>query len=229
MIRLLFVEDDANMCYIIKSSLEEIVGGYEVTAAGDGMQGLEMFTQHKPDVIVSDIEMPKMDGYEMVRTIRRIDKDIPIIFATAKGKPSEVGTGYDAGVDMYIKKPFAPEEIDRHVRSLMHLKALRKDNPVKYEIGIYTFDSENFVLTNGANKHTLTAIEAKILKILCENKGAVVKREQILKLVWHDDHRYISNSLNVFIYKLRRYFADDKTIRITSLKGVGLILEEIEN
>jgi CheY-like chemotaxis protein len=94
MIKLLLVEDDENLNYIIKGSLEDMIGGYEVLSVLNGEEGLKVWRDFKPDIIVSDVEMPVIDGNEMVRAIREIDGDIPIVFATAKGSPKDVTIGY---------------------------------------------------------------------------------------------------------------------------------------
>ena len=109
MIKLLLVEDDANLAYIVQSGLEDLVGGYEVTVVGNGADGLKAWEESRPDVIVSDIEMPVMDGYEMVRRIRQMDAEVPILFTTALTSPRDVKQGYALGVNNYIKKPFPPD------------------------------------------------------------------------------------------------------------------------
>ena len=122
MIKLLLVEDDANLSYIIQGGLEDMIGDYEVCIAHNGEEGLEAYRKEKPDIIVADIEMPVMDGYEMVRRIRKTDKDIPILFSSARVSPKDVVKGYELGVDNYVKKPFLPEELDAHIRALLRRK-----------------------------------------------------------------------------------------------------------
>lgn len=122
MIRLLVVEDDANLSYIIQAALEDMIGDYKVTIANNGKEGLEAYRQDKPDVIVADIEMPVMDGYEMVRRIRETDREIPILFSSARVSPKDVVKGYELGVNNYVKKPFLPEELDAHIRALLRMK-----------------------------------------------------------------------------------------------------------
>ncbi len=121
MTRLLLVEDDANLCYIIRGGLEDMIGGYEIQTAADGEEGLRIWKTWKPDVIVSDIEMPVMDGYEMVRRIRETDERTPILFTSGRVSPKDVVKGYELGVNNYIKKPFLPEELHAHVTALLRL------------------------------------------------------------------------------------------------------------
>ena len=123
MIKLLLVEDDPTLSYIIQSGLQDIIGGYEVITAGNGMEGLQAWQQHHPDIIISDIDMPVMNGFQMVERIRETDGDTPIVFASALTSPKDVREGYKIGVNNYIKKPFVPDELDAHIHGLLKMKA----------------------------------------------------------------------------------------------------------
>jgi CheY-like chemotaxis protein len=122
MIKLLLVEDDANLCYIIRGGLEDMIGGYEVMTASNGEEGLKIWKEQHLDIIISDIEMPVMDGYEMVRRIRETDGFIPIVFTSGRVSPKDVVKGYELGVNNYIKKPFLAEELDAHIGALLKMK-----------------------------------------------------------------------------------------------------------
>lgn len=126
MIKLLLVEDDASLRYIVQGGLEDMIGGYEVIAAANGEEGLKQWKEQHPDVIVSDIEMPVMNGYEMVKRIRETDGETPILFSSALISPKDVVKGYEIGANNYIKKPFIPEELDAHVHALLKLSKGRK-------------------------------------------------------------------------------------------------------
>lgn len=106
-IKLLLVEDDANLCYIIQGGLEDMIGGYKVLTASNGEEGLAVWKAQQPDVIVADIEMPVMDGYEMVRRIREQDEHVLILFTSGRVSPKDVVKGYELGVNNYVKKPFS--------------------------------------------------------------------------------------------------------------------------
>ena len=105
MIKLLLVEDDPNLRYVVQCGLEDIIGGYDVQTAANGEEGLKVWAAFKPDIIISDIDMPVMDGFEMVRRIREADANIPILFASALTSPKDVRFGYQLGVNNYVKKP----------------------------------------------------------------------------------------------------------------------------
>lgn len=122
MIKLLLVEDDANLSYIVKSGLQDLIGGYEVVTAANGKEGLKAWEEFQPDIIISDIDMPVMDGYEMVRRIRETDGDTPVLFASALVLPSDVKKGYEIGANNYVKKPFVPDEMDAHIHAILKMK-----------------------------------------------------------------------------------------------------------
>ncbi|WP_455674610.1 response regulator transcription factor [Phocaeicola sp.] len=231
MIKLLLVEDDANLSYIIRGGLEDMIGGYEVTTASDGEEGLRIWREQRPDVIVSDIEMPVMDGYEMVKRIRETDGDTPIVFTSGRVSPKDVVKGYELGVNNYIKKPFLADELDAHIGALLKMKqgkGARNESEV-YRIGDdYFFDAPHAVLkqASGASK-TLTEREAKLLQMLCEKKNEVVKREAILAKLWDTkDDYFASRSLDVFVARLRKLLAEDEKVQIKTVKGVGLSLAD---
>lgn len=230
MIKLLLVEDDANLAYIVQSGLEDLVGGYEVTVAANGAEGLKAWQESRPDVIISDIEMPVMDGYEMVRRIRQVDAEVPILFTTALTSPRDVKQGYALGVNNYIKKPFTPDELDAHIQALMKLKAAAgtHPSPVCFRLGRYTLDTSRAQLVdeNDGTSRALTQRESQLLQLLAENRNEVVRREVILSRFWNtEDDYFASRSLDVFVTKLRKLFDADPQIEIKTVRGVGLMLE----
>lgn len=231
MIKLLLVEDDANLCYIIRGGLEDMIGGYEVITASNGEEGLKMWKEQRPDIIVSDIEMPVMDGYEMVRRIRETDGFIPIVFTSGRVSPKDVVKGYELGVNNYIKKPFLAEELDAHIGALLKMKqGMRAANESEvYQIGEnYVFDAVHSVLKRpSCAPKTITEREARLLQMLCEKKNEVVRRDAILSMLWDTkDDFFASRSLDVFVTRLRKLFADDEGVQIKTVKGVGLCLSD---
>lgn len=215
MIKLLLVEDDANLCYIIRGGLEDMIGGYEVMTASNGEEGLKIWKEQHLDIIISDIEMPVMDGYEMVRRIRETDGFIPIVL----------------GVNNYIKKPFLAEELDAHIGALLKMKrgmGAANESEI-YRIGEnYTFDAVHAVLKHSSCvQKTMTEREAKLLQMLCKKKNELVRRDIILSRLWDtEDDFFASRSLDVFVTRLRKLFADDERIQIKTVKGVGLCLSD---
>ena len=227
MTKLLLIEDDENMIYMIKNSLEELIGGYKVYAARNGVEGLAVLADIMPDVIVSDIEMPVLDGIEMVKKIRLSNSRIPILFATGRTSFKAVIDGYAAGVNNYIKKPYMPEELDAHIKALLDKSRYQ---PVEtkqelFQIGKYTFDSTRYYLGYESKRQHLTKTESQILALLCVNMGKVVLREEILTKHWPEADTFTSRSLDVFISKIRTYLSADPSVVIKNIKKVGLMLE----
>lgn len=226
MIKLLLVEDDANLSYIIQGGLEDMIGDYEVRIAHNGQEGLDAYRKEKPDIIVADIEMPVMDGYEMVQRLRKIDKDIPILFSSARVSPKDVVKGYELGVDNYVKKPFLPEELDAHIRALLRRKPRMEEKDETYQAGLYTLDVTHATLSHSSGfSQLLTPREAGILEMLFRTPGEVVRREVILDKFWNtEDDYFASRSLDVFVTKLRKLLSVDEWVKIKTVKGIGLML-----
>ena len=232
MTRVLLVEDDKNLNFILKSSLEQMIGGYEVVSVANGKDGLDMLTKGNFDVIVSDVEMPVMDGVTMVQHIRKNHPSLAIIFITGLTTARDVINGYQAGADFYIKKPFLPEELDAHIQAVLRMKhntqeesPIGKDEDTIFTIGKYSFDPTQNLLIFENEQHNLTAKESKILEMLCREKGKVVSRENILNEIWGNSDFYSSRSLDVFITKLRKYLSKDTNVSLNVLKGVGICLK----
>ena len=232
MTRVLLVEDDKNLSFILKSSLEQMIGGYEVVSVANGKDGLDMLTKGNFDVIVSDVEMPVMDGVTMVQHIRKNHPSLAIIFITGLTTARDVINGYQAGADFYIKKPFLPEELDAHIQAVLRMRhntqaesPAGNDEDTIFTIGKYSFDPTQNLLIFENEQHNLTAKESKILEMLCREKGKVVSRENILNEIWGNSDFYSSRSLDVFITKLRNYLSKDTDVSLNVLKGVGICLK----
>ena len=231
MTRVLLVEDDKNLSFILKSSLEQMIGGYEIEVATNGKEGLEKLASGRFDVIVSDVEMPVMDGVTMVRQVRERYPDVAIVFITGLTTARDVINGYQSGADFYIKKPFLPEELDAHIQAVLKVKRSASvpeaDGKDRYTIGKYSFfPSQNLLCDEDGYQRSLTPKEAKVLEMLCRRKGRLVSREEILIAIWQTADFYSSRSLDVFITKLRKYLAKDPHIGLKVQKGVGIELED---
>ena len=229
MIKLLLVEDDESLAYIEKTGLEDIIGGYEVSTAANGKEGVKMWEETHPDVIISDIDMPVMNGFEMVERIRETDGNVIIIFTSALTSPNDVKAGYRLGINNYVKKPFVPEELDAHIQALMKMRGGAKTQKEinHYKLGKYTLDAEHATLRNDETNlsQTITQREAQILQLLAENKNNVVRREAILSRFWNtEDDYFASRSLDVFVNKLRKLLADEPKITLKTVRGIGLQL-----
>lgn len=228
MIKLLLIEDDEACAYTTQGGLE-LIGNYEVIWAKNGLEGWNLYNELKPDVVVSDIDMPLMDGFELVRKIRETDHSVIIIMETGKTSPKDVVSSFQLGVDDYIKKPFVAEELHVRIQAILKKveRILSQESSISpiLSIGNYRFDITERTLELKQQKINLTLRETDILKLLYENKNTNVSRDTILFLYWKNSDCFTSRSLDVFISKLRKYLAQDPFIEIITIKRVGYMLK----
>lgn len=220
-IKILLVEDELTLSMIIKDTLDS--EGFEVVQAENGNKGLQLFFESKPDILVADVMMPEMDGFEMVSRIRKTDKSTPILFLTARSAIRDVVSGFEIGASDYLKKPFNMQELIIRVKSLVNRAYIEQEvkNKESFEIGNYAFDSITQKLIYGGNEQELSHRESEILKRLCLNRNDVVNTQDILMELWGDDSFFNTKSLHVFITKLRHRLSLDNRIRIVNVRGIG--------
>ena len=224
--KLLFVEDDTTFSYIIKNSLE-LTGEYEIQTASNGKEGLEMYHTFIPDVVVVDIEMPILDGMEMVKRIREKNESVPILLATGQTNVQNVLKGYKLNIDNFIKKPYIPEELDAHVQAVLRRIKNSLFIHVKKDlifIGEYIFNRDKQILQHKDIIYKLTTRESQILEKLYEQKGKLIMRDNLLKQLWGVNDFFTSRSLDVFIHKIRKHLSRDLNIKIETVRGKGLLL-----
>ncbi len=220
--RILLVEDDPNLGMVLQESLH-LKGGYKVTLCSDGEQGLSEFLKNHYDLCVLDVMMPKKDGFSLLKDIRKVNKDVPVIFATAKGMIQDKIEGYNLGGDDYITKPFSIDEL------LMRIKAILKrtkivDTPVEptlFTIGKYLFNYALQTLKYEDQQFKLSTKEAELLKLLCLHTNEVLERDEALLKIWKDDNYFNGRSMDVFLSKLRKLLKEDPRIEIMTIHGKG--------
>ncbi len=220
--RILLVEDDDTLSMIIVETLQR--NGFEVQTAQDGESGILKYSRTKPDIIIADVMMPKMDGFEMARRIRTIDREIPLIFLTAKSEIDDIVTGFELGANDYLKKPFKMMELI--VRIKAHLRRNLDTEKNRFRIGDYILQMDTQTLSHPHRNIELTSIEARLLRELIVNKGRTVEASALMILLWQRDDIYSRNSLHGFIHKLRQYLNSDSRITIINQRGIGYMLTE---
>lgn len=218
--RILFVEDDDTLAMIVVETLRR--DGFEVFTASDGEEGLLRYSRLKPDIIVADVMMPKMDGFEMARKIRQIDKNVPLLFLTAKSEIDDIVTGFELGGNDYLKKPFRMLELIVRIKALLRRNIHEEDDA--YPVGDYILRTDTQTLTNADKSIELSSIETRLLKELIVNKGHTVEASALMVLIWQRDDPYSRNSLHGFIHKLRQYLSSDNSISIINQRGIGYML-----
>ena len=222
LINILLVEDESTLAMIIKDTLEG--QGFRIRLAKDGEEGLQSFFREKPDVLVADVMMPRMDGFEMVRRLRKTDKRTPVLFLTARSAINDVVEGFELGANDYLKKPFGMQELIVRIKALLGRACpSMSDKPAAhtFEIGHYLFNSQTQTLTHTGLTQQLSYRESEILRRLCLNRNQVTDMRQLLLDLWGDDTFFNQRSLHVFITKLRHKLSKDKRIRIVNVRGIG--------
>jgi DNA-binding response OmpR family regulator len=222
--RILLVEDDPSLGFVIKDNL--MMKGFDVVLCKDGNEGEQTFNSGGFHLCIFDVMLPKKDGFSLARSVREKDKNIPILFLTAKSMIEDKLVGFQTGADDYITKPFSLDELFYRVQVfLRRTDSHQVVNEKVYHVGNYEFDPFNLILKNHSTEKTLTQKEAEVLKLLYKNRDRVLKREEILNHVWGNDDYFMGRSMDVFISKLRKYLKDDPAIQIVNYHGVGFRLE----
>ncbi|WP_256002249.1 MULTISPECIES: response regulator transcription factor [Pedobacter] len=223
--KILLVEDDPNLGLLLQDYLD-IKGKFDVVLCADGEEGLRAFTRDRFDLCILDVMMPKKDGFTLGKEIRKIDENVPIIFATAKGMMEDKTSAYSLGGDDYITKPFRIEELLLRINALLKRVAV-KDAPEEqvqqtfFEIGDYTFDFTSQLIGYKGQQQKLSTKEAELLRLLCLKRNMVLTREEALLSIWHDDNYFNGRSMDVFLSKLRKYLREDPRVEILNVHGKG--------
>jgi DNA-binding response OmpR family regulator len=234
--KVLLVEDDPNLGQILREYLD--LKGYTTDLARDGEQAFRIFQQNQQqenayDLCLLDVMLPKKDGFSLAKDIRMVNKNVPIIFLTAKSMKEDTLEGFRVGADDYMTKPFSMEEL------LMRIKAiLRRSQPAadaaskemhRFRIGSFTFDADQQLLQREeadrvVEQHKLTSKEAELLRLLSLNMNQTLERSLALKMIWHDDTYFNARSMDVYITKLRKYLKNDPAVEIINVHGTGFRL-----
>ena len=224
-VRILVVDDYRAVRESLRRSLS--FNGYSVALAQDGLEALDLIASDRPDALVLDVMMPKLDGLEVCRQLRSTGDDLPILVLTARDSVSERVAGLDAGADDYLPKPFALEELLARMRAL-----LRRTTPDDGDSPAMTFadlslDPVTREVTRGQRQISLTRTEFALLEMLIANPRRVLTRSRILEEVWGFDFPTSGNALEVYVGYLRRKTeAEGEPRLIHTVRGVGYVLRE---
>ena len=223
--RVLVVEDDKNLGKVLTDYLTS--KNYLVQLAEDGEIGFDFFTNNDYDIIILDVMMPKKDGFSLAKDIRKMNKDIPIIFLTAKSHKENIIKAFNLGADDYLTKPFSIEELllrmDAVLKRAVKIDKIELDD--NFIIGSYTFHhNQNLLISSSGTNYKLTTKENDLLKLFCENINSKVDRSLALMKIWGDDSYYNARSMDVYIAKLRKYLREDKKIDLKTIHGFGFKL-----
>jgi two-component system alkaline phosphatase synthesis response regulator PhoP len=216
--KVLMVDDEQDILDLVRYHLER--EGYAVVACRDGKSALELVNRDSPDLVILDLLMPGVDGFEVCRRLRR-DSTIPIIMLTAKADEMDKVIGFELGADDYVTKPFSPRELVARVRAILRRGVPTSDEKV-LTFGDLTMDFPRHQVTLQGRRISLTAKEMELLKALVEAKGRVLTRDFLLERVWGYDRaaEIESRTVDVHIRRLREKLGREAR-RIVTIKGVG--------
>ena len=220
-VKVLYVEDELFLGKIVRESLES--RDYEVVMVSHGNEVLKAFEKHTFDICILDIMLPGKDGLSLAKEIRLLNPEIPIIFLTAKIQTEDLVSGFKAGGNDYIRKPFSMEELIARMQNLLRLKSSREsvDGNSVHQISTFNFYPAIMELRQQDQLIKLSHKENELLKLLVINRHKSIERAMILQEIWGDDHFFNSRNLDVYITRLRGYFKADPDIQIITLKGIG--------
>jgi DNA-binding response OmpR family regulator len=217
--KVLIVDDEPNIVQLAKLYLER--DNFQVTAVGDGLRALETIRERQPDLVVLDVMLPRLDGFEICRQLRAEDNQVPIIMVTARDEDIDKILGLDLGADDYLTKPFNPRELVARVRAVLRRGTAKEASPQsKLQIADLEIDLAGREVSINEEIIKLRTQEFEVLKVLAQNKGIVLSREQLLSKAWGYDFYGQTRTVDVHIAQIRRKLADSQ-IKIETVTGIG--------
>jgi len=222
--KILIVEDDRSLLETLKYNLRK--EGYSVVTAVDGVEALEVARRDKPDLIILDIMLPKMSGFEVCRIIRK-EMIVPILMLTAKTEEVDKVVGLEIGADDYMTKPFSMRELLARIRAMLRRVEMHVPTIGTLKLGDIEVDISRHTITKGGNILSLTPKEFDLLAFLAKNRGLVFSRDQLLEKIWGYDYPGDTRTVDVHIRWLREKLEDNpaKPKRLVTVRGVGYKLE----
>lgn len=220
---ILIVEDDVNLSTILSDYLQS--KGYVVETAADGQEGWDVLNKKHFDIVLSDIVMPRMNGWRFLKALRDNNNLIPFIFITAKTDREDIIRAYNLGCDDYVTKPYSIDVIICKIEAVLRRYRVGDNtNEMEFNLNGMKFDAVRQLL--GEKK--LSTRENELLLLLCQNMGKAVERNRILMSLWGSDTYFNSRSLSVYINHLRNYIGKDSNVKILSVHGKGYKLVIME-
>jgi two-component system alkaline phosphatase synthesis response regulator PhoP len=227
--RILLVEDEETLAVGLEYNLNE--EGYRVTWAKNGREAVELFEKGNFDLIILDIMLPYLNGFEVAEIVRKKDIQMPILMLTARTESEDKVKGLEKGADDYLTKPFHLQELLLRVKGMLKRKSWYKEASKKlpiYNFGNNEINFKNLTCSHGNNKFKITPHEAMILKYLIEHKSEIVTRKELLENVWHLNPDVETRTVDIFIARLRKYFEPDPAnpVYFKSIRGAGYSFTE---
>jgi len=223
--KVLIAEDDPNFGMVLKSYLE--LNSFEVLLAPDGQQALNIIKQQQPDLAILDVMMPELDGFALAEKIQQGGFGFPFIFLTARSQKDDIRKGFSTGAIDYLVKPFDPEVLLMKIEALLTLQTHEAPEGPPQLPGL-DFDADKRLISANGKQKKLTAKEAELLRLLLQHKGKLLTREEALLKIWHEDDYFTTQSMNVYLSKLRKYLEElvPGQVVIENIHGKGFVLRE---
>jgi DNA-binding response OmpR family regulator len=219
-VSVLIVEDDIDLGNLLKQYLQ--LNGFDVARVFNGEEADELLKTQQFDILILDVMMPREDGFTFAARLRQKHPGTPFLFVTARKMKEDILQGLKLGADDYILKPFDADELILRIRNILKRTLNRtSEMPKVIQIGIYLFEPQNQTLVSPTSEKVLTEKESKLLLYLCEHPNQLIKRNAILDYLWETSDFFNGRSMDVFISRLRKVLAEDKSLSIESLRGIG--------
>lgn len=221
-VKILLAEDDTSLGTVLSNFLK--AKSFDVTLCVDGEIALKRYKEAIFDFVILDVMMPVKDGFTVAKEIRKTDTEIPILFLTAKSMKEDKLSGFDAGADDYMTKPFAMEELLARINAILKRSYKEGKKETTFKIGDIDYDYLTQTIDVKGDKSKLTTKENELFYLLVKNKDEVLDRNDALKHVWGDDNYFNGRSMDVYITKLRKYLSTSEKVEIMNVHGKGFRL-----
>ena len=218
-LKILLAEQDRDIALITKNYL--ISRGYSVVMCYDGEEALQRFVKERLDFLLVDVDIPVVNGFDLVTEVRRKNREIPIVFLGANKNQSEIIRGFNIGADDFIARPFSMEELGMRIEAIQKRAKTYEKKQHIFNVGGYTLDTLHHVLIYNGREKRLTTKELDLLYLFCEYMNRVVERSLALRRVWNSDNYFNARNMDVYIGRLRNMLCEDPNVKIENVHGIG--------
>ena len=221
--KVLLVEDNENLGYMLKEYLT--MKYFQMDWVKSANEAMIFLKNNKTDLVILDVGLPDLDGFQLAQWIKKDYPTIPFLFLTARVLKIDVLKGFNLGAEDYIKKPIDEEELVMRIKAILNRTSKESDSVTNHiALGNYHFNKNTRILSSQNEERRLTAMESKLLLMLCQKLNQVVERSLLLNEIWGNDDYFSRKSMDVFISRLRKYLAEDQNIKLLNVHNTGFIL-----
>lgn len=218
-LKILLAEQDKDIASITKNYL--VSRGYSVLITFNGEEALLYFQKERLDFVLVDVDIPVINGFELVEEIKKLNRDIPVIFLGADKHQDEIIKGFNVGADDFISRPFSMEELSMRIEAIHKRVKTHEKAQHFFKIGSYTLDTLHHVLIHKGKEKKLTTKELELLYLFCEYKNRVVERHLALQKVWKAENYFNARNMDVYVGRLRNMLCEDPNVYIENVHSIG--------